>query len=165
MSQSGNEKHLNNNNKRNNNEELGNGKQREHNGNNNINQQQEENKEEGNNRNKCSDEGTNPREELRRRHNNQGNDFYSDELDMCGEETLRLVGININNIPESGTSPKNQQIFQAINESGAGIVGITEVGRCWHLLPEKDRWTERVKGWWENSKSTIAYNTKDVAPS
>jgi hypothetical protein len=164
-SQRGNGNNPNTNNNMNNNEERGNGNHREDNGNNNTNQQQEENKEERNNRNENSDEEINPREELPRRNNNQVEDFYGDELDTCGEETLRLVGININNIPESSVSPKNQQIFQAINESGAGIVGITEVGRYWNLIPEKDRWTERVKGWWENSKSTIAYNTKDVAPS
>ena len=139
--------------------------QREENDNNNINKQQGENKEGGNNSNESSDEETNTREGLTTRTEIHVEDFYGDEIDICGEETLRLVGININNIPESSVSAKNQQIFQAINESGAGIVGITEVGRCWHLIPEKDRWTERVKGWWENSKSTIAYNAKDVAPS
>ena len=96
---------------------------------------------------------------------NNINDFYGDEMDECDEDTLRIMGININNIPESSASPKNNLLYQAINESNPGIIGMSEVGRCWHLLPEKDRWTERARGWWETSKSTVAYNTKDVAPS
>jgi hypothetical protein len=126
---------------------------------------EEENNEEGNNHEDSSDEDNSVYDGREERNVNKMKDFYGNEIDKCGEDTLRFVGININNIPESSSSPKNKQLFQAINESEAGIVGITEVGRCWHLIPEKDRWTERVKGWWENSKSTISYNTKDVAPS
>ena len=102
------------------------------------------------------------------KHNQQfisTHDFYGDDIDEKEDSALRFIHININNIPESIHAPKNQHLFQAINNSQADIVGMTEVGRCWHLLKEKEKWTERVKKWWENSKSTIAYNTKDVAPT
>ena len=96
---------------------------------------------------------------------NHGQDWYGHEIDEKDDSSLRFLHININNIPESIHAPKNQQLFQAINNSQADIVGMTEIGRCWHLLKENEKWNERVKGWWENSKSTIAYNTKDVAPT
>ena len=66
--------------------------------------------------------------------NSQPGEYYGDDLDDKSEDTLRFVNININNIPESSKSPKNQILFQAINNSQADIIGMTEIGRCWHLV-------------------------------
>ena len=88
-------------------------------------------------------------------------DFYGDRINLRKDKILRIGQININGITETKDSEKDTRIRQAINEYGFQIVGIQETNRCWHLLDEEDRWYNRIKGWWETSHSSVAYNTKD----
>ena len=76
---------------------------------------------------------------------NQSQECYGDDMDDKNEDVLRFVNININNIPESSKAPKNQILFQAINNSQADIVGMTEIGRCWHHVNETNDGEKELK--------------------
>ena len=88
-------------------------------------------------------------------------EYFGEEVSLRCDKILRIGHININGIPESKEDSKNDRIRQAINDHDMQIIGISETNRCWHLLNEEDRWISRIKGWWETSKSSVAYNVKD----
>jgi hypothetical protein len=59
---------------------------------------------------------------------------------------------------------KNDSIRAFIKGVQADIVGMAELGICWHRLPTKDRLWERTRGWFESIKITAAYNLKEKKP-
>jgi len=68
---------------------------------------------------------------------------------------------NINRFPMFTNDSKNDSIREFINGTQADIVGMVEMGICWHQLPMKDRLWERTRGWFESLKVTAAYNRHD----
>jgi hypothetical protein len=56
---------------------------------------------------------------------------------------------------------KNDSIREFMNGTQADIIGMVEMGICWHRLPLKDRLWERTRGWFESLKITAAYNRHD----
>jgi hypothetical protein len=75
--------------------------------------------------------------------------------------TLRIGFLNINGLPPSTDDPKNKLLYNSITNNQIGILGMTELNKCWHLLPDKDKWKERSRGWWETSHSNLSYNRND----
>jgi hypothetical protein len=64
-------------------------------------------------------------------------------------------------LPLSGENPKNRIIYNTITNKQIGILGMSELNKCWHLVQEKDRWKDRTRGWWESSHCTLGYNRND----
>lgn len=77
------------------------------------------------------------------------------------EETLRIGFVNINGLPPTTANPKNRNIYNAITNKQIGILGLSEVNKCWHLMKEKDKWRNRTRGWWECSHNVFGYNRND----
>ncbi len=91
------------------------------------------------------------------------NEQFGDQLRKINPiQTLWIGFININRMPLTSEHPKNKLIYNSIENKQISILGLTELNRCWHLLPDKDKWNERTRGWWESSHSTISYNRKDT---
>jgi hypothetical protein len=95
----------------------------------------------------------------------ESKDYYGDSGDNKLIQDLRVTLININNLPEYKSHPKNDMIFQAIQMTQTDIILMNKTGKCWHKLKEDHKWNGRTRGWWESSKSTIAYNTQDICHS
>ena len=57
----------------------------------------------------------------------------------------RLVFQNINGVPESATSQKQVQINQWLQEERVGIALLAETNQHWPLVPEGQRWTDRMR--------------------
>jgi hypothetical protein len=63
------------------------------------------------------------------------------------------------------TDPKNDSIRVFIKGTNADIVGLAEMGICWHRLPTKYQivW-ERTRGWFETLKTVVGYNQQEKKP-
>jgi hypothetical protein len=93
---------------------------------------------------------------------NEGHEHFGNQIRKINiANTLRIGFININGMPMTSASPKNKLIYNAIENKQIGILGLVELNRCWHLLPDKDKWNERTRGWWESSHCTMGYNRND----
>jgi hypothetical protein len=77
------------------------------------------------------------------------------------ENTLRIGFININGVPSSAGDPKNKMIFNSIKSKQISILGMAELNKCWYLVPDRDKWKERTRGWWESAHHNLGYNRKD----
>jgi hypothetical protein len=94
------------------------------------------------------------------------NEHFGDQLRKINPITTLCIGfININGMPFTAENPKNKLIYNSIENKQIGILGLAELNRCWHLLPEKDKWSDRTRGWWESSHSMISYNQRDMVLS
>jgi hypothetical protein len=62
------------------------------------------------------------------------------------------------------TDPKNDSIRAFIKGTNTDIVGMAEMGICWHRLPTKDRIWERTRGWFETMKTVMGYNRQEQKP-
>ena len=89
-------------------------------------------------------------------------EIYGDKLITKQSNILRLVFLNVNSIPVSNESPKNNMLYQSIVESEADIVGMSETNRNWNLIDSNHRWYDRTRGWFENSHSSLAHNTTNL---
>ena len=69
--------------------------------------------------------------------------------------------ININSIPEDSNDPKNDNIMETVNLCEFDNIGFAEVNRGWNKIKVKNRWSQRIKPWWEHSKTVVGFNTKD----
>ena len=116
----------------------------------------------GNNHNSINNKG-NTREDISE--TNDNNEIFGDSTDTKHDDHLRILFTNINGIPESASHYKNEKIYQAIEHNRVDILGMVEINKCWYKMNNKDRWHKRTFGWWESSKSTIGYNTKDSSSS
>ena len=110
-------------------------------------------------------DNTNGREKEKTKEKQQDNEEFGDKIGEKNDNELRLLHININGIPMTKEDRKNDQIFQVLARNKIDIVGLTEINRYWPKMNEKDRWRQRTQGWWETSKTTMAYNTKDSTNS
>jgi len=110
-------------------------------------------------------DNTNRKEKEKTKEQHQDNEEFGDKIGEKNNNELRLLHININGIPMTKEDRKNDQIFQALAQNKIDIVGLTEINRYWPKMNEKDRWRQRTQGWWETSKTTMAYNTKDSTNS
>jgi hypothetical protein len=88
---------------------------------------------------------------------------YGDSSDKKLSNNLRITLININVLPEFNSHPINGLLFQALSSIQTDILLMNETDKCWHRMKESNRWHSRSRGWWESSKSTIAYNTQDIS--
>jgi len=88
-------------------------------------------------------------------------EIFGDKMKEKNNNELRIIHANINRIPASNEDKKSNLIYQAITKNQADIVGLTEINRYWPKMKDKVRWRQRTFGWWETSKATIGYNTKD----
>ena len=108
------------------------------------------------------DSGEEERSRAREKTQHDGEEeIFGDKMKEKNNNELRLIHTNINGIPVSNEDEKNNLIYQAIAKTQADIVGLTEINRYWPKMKDKDRWRQRTFGWWETSKATIGYNTKD----
>ena len=89
-------------------------------------------------------------------------EIYGDSLNTKQTNIIRIVFLNINSIPALNDNPKNDTLYQAIKESEADIIGMTETNRNWYKVDSKHRWHERIKSWFETSHSSMAHNVKDI---
>jgi hypothetical protein len=108
----------------------------------------------------------------RSNHNNDTNNMEVptdehgyDKLNSKRSDSSRFVFINMNGIPKSSNNILNRSLLQAINESGADVIGIAEHNCNFSKLPPQDQWHERVQEWWESSKSSISSNKHDHSES
>jgi hypothetical protein len=85
--------------------------------------------------------------------------YFGDFPGRVHEGQVRIGFANIYGIPADADHPKNTTIRESINYLGANIIGLAETNLHWKKLPGKDRWDERSRGWWDNSKHVISYNT------
>jgi hypothetical protein len=96
-------------------------------------------------------------------------DIYEETVEYVGDpirrinqdKVLRIGFININGLPQYLEDPKNKLIFNSIKDKQIGVLGLSEVNKCWHLLPDKDKWKDCTRGLWESSHSTFSYNRRD----
>jgi hypothetical protein len=88
-------------------------------------------------------------------------DYWGDLIRPKEENHLRVVFQNINRFPMYSSDPKNETIRAFLKGIQADIVGMVELGICWHQLPMKDRLWERTRGWFEAIKLSLAYNKKE----
>ncbi len=77
------------------------------------------------------------------------------------EYVLRIGFTNINGLPEFNQHSKNDELREAINRYQIDIMGMSEINRNWNGISKRNRWKARTRGWWENSHTSMAYNTKD----
>ena len=92
-------------------------------------------------------------------------EIYGDKLTKKQPETIRLLFLNINSIPATNNSPKNDMLYQSIVASEADVIGMSETNRNWYQIDTDHRWHERTKGWFENSHTILAHNTTDIESS
>ena len=91
------------------------------------------------------------------------NDYFGDKLSDKPEGLMRLGFINIHGLPPTKDHPKNRNIYDTIENCELDITGMAEVNKCWFKLPHRDSWKARTLGWWQTSKTNIAYNTRDIS--
>jgi hypothetical protein len=90
-------------------------------------------------------------------------EYFGDQLGRINNEsTLRIGFININGLLSRTEHPKNKQLYNSIETKQISILGLVELNKCWHLLPDKDRWKDGTRGWWESSHSSLGYNRKEM---
>ena len=93
------------------------------------------------------------------------NEGFGDNLFPLDENTLRVGYVNINGLPDFNDHSKNSILFEAISSLNPGIMGMSEINRCWRHIPYDHRWADRTRGWWESSNSCVSYNRKDCNTS
>ena len=69
---------------------------------------------------------------------------------------------NVDNfIQVADSSEKNREVFTKIEEYKADVVGITETGLDWRLIPQEDGMYQRTKASKRACKATVAHNLQD----
>ena len=63
---------------------------------------------------------------------------------------------------KKGGRKKNDAIKKFIKEYQFDAIGLSETNLNWPLLDPTDRWEERVRGLWETSHHSIAFNETDA---
>lgn len=92
-------------------------------------------------------------------------DYWGDPI--CPKEAnhLCIVFQNINQFPMYANDPKNEMIRACLKGLQVNyIVGMAEMGICWHQLPMKDHLWEHTRDWFEAIKLSVAYNKKEPMP-
>lgn len=92
-------------------------------------------------------------------------EFWGDRIRPKEENHLRIAFQNINRFPMYASDPKNDSIRAFVKGINADIVGMAEMGICWHRLPTKERIWERTRGWFETLKTSVGYNKKEKKPN
>jgi hypothetical protein len=77
---------------------------------------------------------------------------------MVQDGDIRVIFVNIHGIPSLADHPKNTMIREAINKTGASIIGLAETNLDWNRLNGKNKWEDRSFGWWEDMTSTHCNN-------
>ena len=88
-------------------------------------------------------------------------DYWGNQFRPKEEHHLRIIFQNINRFPMLKNDPKNASIREFMNGTQADIVGMAEMGMCWHWLPMKERLWEQTRGWFELIKMIASYNRHD----
>jgi hypothetical protein len=72
-------------------------------------------------------------------------EHFGDQLKSINqEEILRIGFVNINGLPLVADNPKNRIIYNSITNKQIGILGLSEIKKCWYLLKDKDKWRNRI---------------------
>ena len=87
---------------------------------------------------------------------------FGDEIIYKQDDMMRIGFLNINGIPQSNDDIKNINTKAAIDICDLDHVGFAEVNHQWAAIDIDHQWQERIKPWWEHSKSIEAYNHKDI---
>ena len=80
---------------------------------------------------------------------NEEDERFGDKLLPLDENTLRIGYININGLPDYNEHSKNKLLFESLSNLNPGIMGMSEINRCWRHIPHEHGWTDRTRGWWE----------------
>ena len=95
----------------------------------------------------------------------QNIEIFGNVMEKKMEHELRIIYININSLPTRSSHPKNRMIYDAITTCEGDVLAMTEINKYWPKVEEQDKWRERTLGWWRASKTTLAYNRKDITSS
>ena len=92
-------------------------------------------------------------------------EIFGNDMEKKMQNELRIIYTNINGLPTHSSHPKNRMIFDVITNCEGDIMALTVINKYWPKVEEQDKWKERILGWWRASKTTLAYNRKDVTSS
>lgn len=94
----------------------------------------------------------------------QSSEYEGNRIEEKRNEHFRIGVININGIPKNSAHPKNINLQETINNYSFDVIGLTETNCYWPMLEDKHKWSERVKQWWDKSKTITAYHKHPVTP-
>ena len=94
--------------------------------------------------------------------NKDDSEYIGDDVMFKDEGVIRIGLINIRGIPEKNENPKNEHTKAMIDATTFDHTGLTEINRQWSQLDYNHCWYNRIKSWWQNKKSSISYNNKDI---
>ena len=93
---------------------------------------------------------------------NKESEYVGDDAMYKDEGVIRIGLINIRGLPENNEHSKNEHTKAMIQAARFDHLGINEINKQWSAVPIDHRWHNRVKGRWQNKKSVISYNRKDI---
>lgn len=95
------------------------------------------------------------------RDNNIRSEIFGDKAGPKLDDMLRFLFVNINGLPNFKGHCKNEMIFETLAKHNIDVAGLSEINKNWRKLKMKHSWKNRASEWWENSHSSIAYNSRD----
>ena len=77
-------------------------------------------------------------------------DHFGDFLGMKTKEDMRVVLLNVDNLPDRRNSEKTEQILDWWAKDEVDVALFTETARHWPTVPHEERWdkeiSQRVRG-------------------
>ena len=92
---------------------------------------------------------------------NRLEEFVGDSCELKDDDCVRLVTLNINSVGQTCNNIKDEYLKSFIKDTNIDIFAFQELNVCWAKVAHKNKMWERFKGWEENFKLSVAYNTTD----
>ena len=92
-------------------------------------------------------------------------EYKGDPIEEKQNNHFRIGVINIHGIPKHHNHPKNINIKETINNYNFDFIGITETNYYWPLVSPDNKWHERIRTWWNRSKTELAYYKHPITPT
>ena len=89
------------------------------------------------------------------------NSTWGHPMRRKNDKCLRICFHNTNGIPLVNNHHKNEAIYSFLKTHNIDTMGFSEVNVNWKAIPIEQRWTDRTSTWFQNSRTTFAYLSKD----
>lgn len=90
------------------------------------------------------------------------NERYGADPNFKPSHTIRIAQLNVRSVPHTSADEANNDLIELINKFQIDIIGLQELNKKWHVLPEEDRWHQRTRTWWESRHAALAYYVEDI---